>query len=111
MSLKSSFKIAHQTHAVLKSFTISWVLRISVRYFPPYVGFWKVVVACLKIGFSPCNENAASLRNTATLRTTEQHSIRFNGQIPTYGVSYISDREGQLSSFPERANFSNAKLA
>ena len=86
MSLKSSFKTAHQTHAVLKSFTISWVLRISVRYFPPYVGFWKVVVACLKIGFSPCNENAASLRNTATLRTTEQHNIRFNGQISTYGV-------------------------
>lgn len=69
-----------------KSFTISWVSRISVRYFPPYVGFWKVVVACLKIGFSPCNENAASLRNPATLRTTEQNSIRFNGQISTYGV-------------------------
>ena len=87
ISLKTSFKIVHQTHAVLKSFTISWVLRISVGYFPPYVGFWKVVVACLKIGFSPCNENAASLRSTATLRTTEQHSIRFNGQISTYGVS------------------------
>ena len=27
----------------------------SGLHFPPYVGFWKVVVACLKIGFSPCD--------------------------------------------------------
>ena len=29
---------------------------LGVNYFPPYVGFWKVVVACLKIGFSPYKE-------------------------------------------------------
>ena len=29
----------------------------------------------------------ASLSNKASLRTTEQHSIRFNCQISTYGVS------------------------
>lgn len=35
-----------------------FLLSVSVlpSYFPPYVGFWKVVVACLKMGFSPCKE-------------------------------------------------------
>lgn len=42
---------------LFKMFTatfFSTVCFVLLPYFPPYVGFWKVVVACLKMGFSPC---------------------------------------------------------
>lgn len=56
---------AHQTlddrkkhFCLLKMFTATFFLQFVclflLSYFPPYVGFWNVVVACLKMGFSPC---------------------------------------------------------
>ena len=36
-------------------FSICFLAK-TLDYFPAYVGFLKVDVACLKIGFSPCNK-------------------------------------------------------